>query len=152
MKESITLKMKKKEITWLLGLYIMASLYLLYFSPICGRTRPHRSIQPIPFKTVLDQLTMPHGMDLFLGNMAGNILILFPAGFILALLSNIKQLFKAALLLLTVAFFIELFQYLLWVGCMDIDDIWMNALGGVMGFTVGKHLKVSDKKETTQIL
>jgi glycopeptide antibiotics resistance protein len=150
MKNSITLKIGKKEITWLFGLYIMAALYLLYFSPICGRTLAHRSIQMIPFKTILDQLTVPHGMDLFLGNMAGNILILFPAGFFLALLSKQNRLLRTALLLMTAAFFIELFQYILWVGCMDIDDIWMNATGGIMGFVLGKRLKVSDENNPIQ--
>lgn len=140
MEDKITLKISKRDVTWLLGLYSLSALYLLYFSPFCGRATPHRSLQPVPFRTVREQLAIPHGADAFLGNMAGNMVVLLPVGFFLALLGWKTKLLRAALLLLTLAFGVELLQYLFWVGCMDVDDIWMNGAGGLLGYVLGRRI------------
>ncbi len=141
MEDKITLKISKRDVTWLLGLYIISALYLLYFSPFCGRAVPHRSLQPVPFKTIREQMTIPHGADAFLGNMAGNVIVLLPVGFFLALLGWKARLLRAILFFFVLAFLVELFQYLFWVGCMDVDDIWMNGAGGLLGFVLGRRIQ-----------
>lgn len=75
-----------------------------------------------------------------LGNMVGNVFVLLPAGFYLALLGWTPTRGKALGAFMAAAFFVELLQYLLWVGCMDIDDIWMNGAGGLLGFWMGRRL------------
>lgn len=143
MSREIKLKIKKYEIVILLLLYIAAAIYLLYFSPVCGRTITRRLIQPIPFKTVIDQFKMRFGMDIFIGNMIGNILVLLPAGFFIAILGWKTKLKKCIILFFIIAAGIEIIQFIFAVGCMDIDDIWMNALGGISGFKLGSRITES---------
>ncbi len=83
---------------------------------------------------------MPRGIDLMLGNLLGNIIVLLPIGFFLALLGWTPPKSRAVMIFMAAAFFIELLQFLFWVGCMDIDDIWMNGAGGLLGFHLGKGL------------
>lgn len=135
------LKINKKEIIALLIVYLITAIYLLYFSPFCGRTVSHRIVQLVPFRTVLDQFNMHYGFDFFIWNIAGNILLLLPVGFALAILGwNVKYI-KRVLLFVIVAISIELIQFIFKVGCLDIDDVWMNALGGLLGWRLGFRLK-----------
>lgn len=148
MNRTISLRINRKEIYILLGLYILMALYLLYFSPLCGRSLVHRSIQPIPFKTIIQQFAMPMGFDMFLGNILGNVIVLLPIGFFLALLGWEAPKLKLLFIFMAAAFLVELIQYLSWVGCMDIDDIWMNGTGGVLGWWLGFRIR---PKETALI-
>ncbi|MDC7222701.1 MAG: VanZ family protein [Spirochaetales bacterium] len=149
MNSKVTISIKKSHIAIMLGLYIATALYLLYFSPFCGRSYTHRALQLIPFRTVISQLTMPHGFDLFVGNMAGNVIVLLPVGFFLSLLGvNIPRGRAIALFLIT-ATLVETLQYIFWVGCMDIDDIWMNAAGGLLGLYLGRRILVGKEEEKT---
>lgn len=143
MSKEIKLKIKKNEIVILLILYIAAAIYLLYFSPICGRSISRRLIQPIPFKTVIDQFKMRFGLDIFIGNMIGNIIVLLPVGFFLAVLGWKTKIKKCIALFAVIAAGIEIIQFIFAVGCMDIDDVWMNALGGVLGFKLGSRITES---------
>ena len=141
MNDKIVLSVSRKTVSALFALYIVAALYLLYFSPFCGRALPHRSIQPVPFKTVIEQMSMPHGVDLMLGNILGNIAVLLPAGFFLALLGWSPRPPRGLLLFMVAALIIETLQFLFSVGCMDIDDVWMNGAGGLLGFRLGRRLR-----------
>jgi glycopeptide antibiotics resistance protein len=145
MNNHVVLKVNKNTIICLLSLYILTALYLLYFSPFCGRALTHRSLQLVPFKTIVDQVTMPQGFDLMLGNMIGNIIVLLPVGFFLALLGWEPRRGRRILLFMGTAFLVELIQFLFWVGCMDIDDIWMNGAGGLLGFFLGTRIRVTNR-------
>lgn len=139
-KNKVTLSIHKREIIFLLIIYITAAIYLLYFSPACGRGRPHRTIQLIPLKTIISQLLTPRGLDNLLGNLIGNIVILLPVGLALSVLCKTKNKLRPLLFFMGLAVVIELFQFILSVGCLDIDDIWMNGLGGFIGWKLGKRV------------
>lgn len=145
----VTLKIHKREIIILLSIYILAAIYLLYFSPACGRGRPHRAIQLIPLKTIITQILAPRGVDNLLGNLVGNIVMLLPVGLALSVLCKTKAKLRPLLLFMGLASSIEILQFILSVGCLDIDDIWMNGLGGFIGWNLGK--RVVEIPEESQI-
>jgi glycopeptide antibiotics resistance protein len=79
-------------------------------------------------------------------NILGNLILLFPLGFLAPLVSKKYQKFKNVLLLtFLITLSIELFQILsplIGIGhrSFDIDDIILNTAGGILGFTA--YMKV----------
>lgn len=136
----IRIEIKRKTLYMLLITYILGVIYLLYFSPLCGRGISRRVIQLIPLKTIIDQFRFSYGFDVFIGNIFGNIMLLYPLGLCWALLKLGTIFRKRVIFFLIISFCIELFQLIFAVGCMDIDDIWMNCLGGFWGYTTGNKI------------
>ncbi|RYG95950.1 VanZ family protein, partial [archaeon] len=67
-------------------------------------------------------------------NLAGNIALLMPVGFLLPFIYH-KMTWKTALILgVAAGLLIESAQVFFHVGIFDIDDIILNALGTVFGF------------------
>lgn len=66
--------------------------------------------------------------------------MLVPFGVYLALLFQVKQISKAALMIVILNLAIEVFQLILsyfgviWARGFDVDDILLNTFGGVIGF------------------
>lgn len=136
----IRLNIKRKTVIIILFCYISCILYMLFVSPFFGRGTNNRVLQFIPLKTLLDQFKFSYGVDIFIGNIIGNLMLLFPIGLIISIL-NINIHFKRKILyFLLLATLIELTQFIFAVGCMDIDDIWMNGIGGYYGYYFGEKI------------
>ncbi len=68
-------------------------------------------------------------------NFIGNICIFIPIGFLICLLWREPSLFKTAMIGLGISLFIELCQ-LPQARNTDIDDLWLNASGAIIGYVV----------------
>ena len=98
------------------------------------RIRTGDGINFVPFRTVLDYYyTFGVRGDLFGVNILGNILIFVPWGFGLLLLwKKNRNLLRLAAFSLSLPIFIEAVQ--LFIGrSVDIDDVLLNFLGGMLG-------------------
>lgn len=114
---------------------------------ITDRNDELRSINLIPFKTILSELT---GMNPLVGsedkllvsmlNLAGNLFLFVPVGFILsAMKRNKKCLIYVLISSLLITCTIEILQYLLGRSA-DIDDVILRMLGASIGSGIWKML------------
>jgi len=74
-------------------------------------------------------------INFFLINIIGNIAVFMPIGFFACLLWKKPSFWKALLFGLLTSLIIELAQYPLERGT-DIDDLWLNTLGALLGWVV----------------
>lgn len=96
-----------------------------------------KRINVIPFRIVVDSLKeMEKGNGMYpLINIVGNIVMFMPAGFFSALLWKGESVKKAALAGFLFSLTVELCQLPQARGT-DIDDLWLNTLGGICGYGV----------------
>lgn len=135
-------KKKKKLVKagWLLFyLYIIMLSYFLFFSEHYGRENLVTGYRYnlVFFKEINRFITYRKqlGLESFLVNIAGNILAFAPFGFMLPMLNlRYRKFIYVAFLSLLFSLSVELVQLFFKVGIFDVDDIMMNALGGILGY------------------
>lgn len=116
-------------------IYISYLAYLTLFDPSYGREVIHRSINIIPFKTIIQFLALSHSWHAVLVNIFGNIAAFVPMGFLLPIAFNkLSGLLRVIIVVLATTFSIEVLQYITGVGAADIDDVLLNVLGGLLGY------------------
>lgn len=88
----------------------------------------------IPFKTIKMYIDYAYKLN-SVENLAGNILVFVPLGFLLPMLSDECRQFYAVMLN-SFAFVvgIEIFQLFSAFGAFDVDDILLNCLGAALGY------------------
>lgn len=128
------------RLAWLLFvLYIMLLAYFLFFSEEYGRTgncsdyRYNLHLFQEIKRFIIYRKEV--GFKSFIVNIIGNVLAFAPFGFVLPIISPSNRKFINILVLsfeLTLG--VELMQLLLKVGIFDVDDIFMNTIGGVLGY------------------
>ncbi|MBO2535429.1 VanZ family protein [Rummeliibacillus suwonensis] len=95
------------------------------------------------FRVFTDVYNAIHYLNLwqpFFINFLGNIAIFMPIGFLLPLLwRKMEKFFFVLFTGLGLSLFIETMQ-LPQFRSTDVDDLWLNTLGAVIGFVVYKHL------------
>lgn len=75
------------------------------------------------------------GERLFFRNIVGNVLMFIPYGFFSSLYIDLKSPIKAFILVFVASLSIETTQLV--IGrCFDVDDIMLNVLGGMLGFSI----------------
>lgn len=75
------------------------------------------------------------GMRSFLLNTVGNVICFMPFGFILPIISRRgKKWYNTFLLSFLMSFGIETIQLIFKVGSFDVDDMFLNTLGGIAGY------------------
>ena len=117
--------------------YVLLLAYLTFFSQYYGREIVQRSINVIPFKTIIEFLTSGYNINSIITNILGNIVAFMPMGFLLPLVFTKLDTFRrAGIPVLSATALIEIAQYLVGVGASDIDDIILNMLGGAIGFWI----------------
>lgn len=120
-------------------IYISYLFYLTFFSHVYGRIYLHRSINFIPFKTIMIFLLSSFNVKSVMINILGNIYAFVPMGFLLPFTN--KNFFGYKNVILTVLFvsvMIELLQYLGGVGVSDVDDMILNLFGGIFGYILSR--------------
>lgn len=137
----ILFKLKKKGISPIRQISYIglgASIFLIIFAtilfmPITFKPETH-ILNLIPFN--LQEI----GIEQFLIEKIPNIILFIPLGFFLpAVFKSNRKAYKTILIIFTITFGIEFFQY--FIGrSSDIDDIITNLLGGIIGFIVFKLL------------
>lgn len=122
----------------LFTLYLLLLFYLLFFSETYGRTMDSEYRYNLePFKEIKrfwsnrDSL----GWSSVITNLVGNIVAFAPFGFFLPMLcQKRKNLIGCVLLSALFSLAVETVQLFTKVGAFDVDDILLNAIGGLVGF------------------
>ncbi|HEX3011012.1 MAG TPA: VanZ family protein [Syntrophomonadaceae bacterium] len=119
-------------------------IFLLYLTGLASQAIiPHTqsmclftgSINLVPFKIFVDawrEAACNRDFEPLIISLAGNIGIFIPMGFFIPLLWQ-RTGKQSVLIAFLVSLMIELCQ-LFQVRCSDIDDLWMNTLGGLIGW------------------
>lgn len=92
--------------------------------------------QWIPFKTIIDYVGKAHAItDWFVKNLACNVIMFMPFGFLLPCFSKLKG-WKLVLAGCLLSIAIEVLQYAAAIGQMDIDDVILNTAGTALGYGI----------------
>lgn len=104
----------------------------------------------VPFQMIVEYIKQAHAInDWFVKNLACNIVMFIPYGFLIPCFSKHKGR-KLILSGCVLSVMIEILQYITALGQMDIDDVILNTLGvtlGYMGYLLLNFLlrKIHDK-------
>lgn len=97
-------------------------------------------VQTQPFITIQKFFTDTKvGTDDFLVNIVGNIFVFSPFGWLGLYFRKFSQLIPATFSFLIIISLIESLQYLTGRGVADIDDIFLNTVGMLIGFFLFKY-------------
>lgn len=88
----------------------------------------------VPLKTILPYLLGKKGLAIAIFELVGNIGILIPFGFLVAIIFRNMTWRQSFIFAFVTGFMIEGTQALLHTGIFDIDDILLNGLGVVIGY------------------
>lgn len=92
-------------------------------------------INLIPFATIRSYIKYS-GIFHALLNILGNVVLFIPIGFIFPLiLIRYRDIKKIAVLSISISLFIEFIQFFVGRSC-DIDDLILNFVGGIIGYTI----------------
>ncbi|MBP3570076.1 MAG: VanZ family protein [Lachnospiraceae bacterium] len=124
-------------------IYLFLLFYLLFFSETYGRTMDSGYRYNLElFKEIRrfwenrDNL----GWGSVITNLLGNIVAFVPFGFFLPMLCRVgRNLFGCVLVSALFSLAVETVQLFTKVGAFDVDDIFLNAIGGLVGF-IGYYL------------
>ena len=93
----------------------------------------------IPFKTIIVYVKGFHNynLDVWVYNLFGNVAVFIPLGFLLPfVLRRNRSLGKVLLSSFLIILFAETMQLVLRVGVFDVDDIILNLVGCIIGYSV----------------
>ena len=100
-----------------------------------------------PFKTIKMYIDYAYKLN-SVENLAGNILVFVPLGFLLPMLSNeCRQFYAVMLNAFTFVVGIEVFQLFSAFGAFDVDDILLNCLGAALGYGCYRILCIFRKEQ-----
>lgn len=130
-------------------LYMALALYFMFFSETLDRTRVSDAYRYnlTLFKEISRFWNMryTYGWHVTIVNLLGNVICFIPFGFLLPTISK-KKVFKNFLSVTFMAMLfsigIETAQLLMKVGAFDVDDIFLNTLGGLVGYILMKLTKI----------
>ncbi len=125
----------------LFGVYIVLLVYFLFFAEMLGRTNINRTYHYnlILFKEIKRFIIYRRqlGIAAVFSNLAGNILIFTPFGFLLPVMGRkFRSFFQVTLLSLELSFAVECVQLITKTGSFDVDDLFLNTIGGMLGYAV----------------
>ncbi len=119
-------------------LYIGFLVYFLLFSDWYGRTgisSEYRYNLEL-FKEIKRFIEYRDELGPFavFTNLFGNILIFVPFGFFIAVASSSRGFIKTVFYSFCLSLGVEVFQLLTRVGSFDVDDLFLNTVGGAVGY------------------
>lgn len=132
---------KLQKFGWVLFvLYLLALTYFMFFAESFGRTAEPQAEYAYNLKLFKEirrfyiyreQL----GFKAVFLNLAGNVIGFMPFGFFLPVVSRRgRKWYNALLLGFSLSLCIETIQLVFKVGSFDVDDLFLNTLGGISGF------------------
>jgi len=102
----------------------------------------------VPFRTVRYFLSDDVTFVSAFYNLAGNIALLVPFGFLLSMTLREKARFTTILLVTAfLSIFFELYQLISHTGQCDVDDVLLNTTGGAIGFLLFRLLSHATRKQ-----
>ena len=137
------------------GLCILFLMYscLMLWEVFIGPYRSHSNVRRYnlyPFKTIAEFILNAdhYSSETIFINLTANIITFVPLGFFTSLFfKKLKKLTPMLLTSIIIITIIELGQFILRVGVLDIDDIILNTIGCIIGFIFYKRLKTFIQKE-----
>lgn len=123
--------------------YMLLLLYFLFFSEEYGRTVHYTEYQYnfTLFHEISRYITYRDvvGMDYFMINVVGNVVVFMPFGFFVPGLDKKKygkilNFFRISALGFLFSFAVETVQLVTKVGCFDVDDLFLNTVGVAAGY------------------
>ena len=119
-------------------LYIIFIFYFLLISEAYGRVGEMKEyhynlvlFQEIKrFWNYKEQL----GMIATLTNLVGNVLVFLPFGFFMPMASRYRSFMSTTFYSLGLSLIVEISQLFMKVGCFDVDDLFLNTVGGMLGY------------------
>lgn len=119
-------------------LYVLFLIYFLLFSDWYGRSGELRNFRYNLelFKEIKRFWTYREKLGFFatFTNLIGNIFIFVPFGFFLPMASKYRSFFFTLFYSFGVSLCVEIFQFFARIGSFDVDDLFLNTVGGVAGF------------------
>lgn len=121
-------------------LYMIFLLYFLIFSDWYGRTgimEDYRYNLEL-FKEIKRFMEYREVLGYFavFTNLVGNVLIFIPYGFFVSMASESYRMFRTLFYSLGLSFCVEVFQFITRVGAFDVDDLFLNTVGGLLGWLI----------------
>ena len=121
-------------------LYLILLCYLLFFSETYGRTMDSGYRYNLELFKEIKRFWSNRdilGFRSVVINLAGNIVAFVPFGFFLSMLFQAgKNVFRCVLVSALFSLLVESIQLCTKVGAFDVDDIFLNAVGGLIGFLI----------------
>ena len=130
-------------------LYMILALYFMFFSETLDRTMVSDEYRYnlTLFKEInrFWNMRYTYGWDVTIVNLLGNVVCFMPFGCLLPTVSR-KKIFKnflsVTLMAMLFSLGIETAQLLMKVGAFDVDDIFLNTVGGLAGYIFMKLTRV----------
>lgn len=131
--------LKHRRLCWVLFIgYLIVLTYFMFFSDGFGRSgHDNYAYNLVLFKEIkrFYKYREMLGMKSFLLNTVGNVVCFMPFGFILPLISRRGgRWYNTFLLSFLLSFGIETIQLIFKVGSFDVDDMFLNTGGGILGY------------------
>lgn len=131
---------KNQKLGWVLFiLYLGLLVYFMFFAESFGRDTTQRGyVYNLElFKEIRRFYVYRHrlGFEAFFLNIFGNVIGFMPCGFFLPIVSRRgKKWYNAILISFFLSLCIEITQLAFQVGSFDVDDMFLNTLGGAFGY------------------
>lgn len=142
-------------------IYVISMLYFLFFADAMGRMSSDTMVgyNTKLFKEIHRYLInwRQIGFSIAFLNIGGNIIGFLPLGFLLPFVNaKNRTFFRTLFICIYVTMTVEVIQLIFHVGCFDVDDMFLNTVGGICGyviFMIGSMLrrKKHGKEEATRI-
>ena len=136
-----------QKICWIMFVcYLVSLTYFMFFSDGFGRSgHAEYAYNLVLFKEIKRFYRYREllGMRAFLLNTLGNVLCFVPFGFILPIISRRGRIwYNTFILSILMSFFIETVQLVFKIGSFDVDDMFLNTLGGVTGYLSVSFIRI----------
>ena len=119
-------------------LYLVFIVYFLIFAEVYGRsgTMEAYHYNLVLFREInrFIQYRQELGAFAVFANLFGNILIFVPYGFLLPMGSKKRSFLTTTWNSFFMSLCVEIFQLITKVGSFDVDDLFLNTLGGILGY------------------
>lgn len=142
-------------VIYMIGLFKIILFKTVSIQQLFGTYTKRRSLNLIPFKTITEYIVDYKQLGIFNGvsNVMGNIIVFIPLGYMVPMIfKKFSKLNKVFMVSAMLSLFFEVSQYIFGIGSTDIDDIILNAFGGVIGYVLFVYLKKFFTKKNVQYI
>ena len=120
--------------------YIVVLYYLLFAAEALGRTGSAGGYNLIPFHEIRRYLenTGSLGIVAVAANLLGNILLFVPLGYFLPSFfarERLRPEFTIPICM-CISIAVEISQFMTRTGSLDVDDVLLNTIGGIIGYLI----------------
>lgn len=120
-------------------LYLAILFYALFFKAINIKAA-RNGVNLVPFSTIIPYITKANtnlnGPAIM--NILANIFLFIPLGFYVEVLLRKRKMKIRIMIIILIPIIVELIQFVFSLGICDVDDVILNAIGGLLGILVFK--------------